>query len=189
MAARIVETDMGTKGATVKAMDRLKAHASQKFDKMVFEYWVAVYNTALQLVPVDTGALRASIRIQKAKPTGQVFERAATLDIVETGYYIVAGGNGVINPKHRKEVDYARAVHDGYFRGGTQLAVVIGLKRKKRVGIGRWVPGNPFLTKAIQANAGTLRDLVDKYMKGKQKTWTANQPPVTFSVPTIIRNP
>jgi len=191
MAARIVEEDFNTKGYTIDAMQRLAKHADGRFEHMVFRYWIEVYNNALMEVPVDTGALRASIRIQKAKPTRGLYERAAKSHTVETGWYIVAGGGGVINPKHRKEVNYARAVHDGYFSDGTQMAVVFGYKRKKKVGIGQWRPGNPFLTRAIQKTAPFLENLLKEYMNEKAKIWVANQPsvPSRFNIPTIIRNP
>ncbi len=61
---------------------------------------------AKMLCPVDTGALRKSIRVE---PTAHR----------EGGYYeagVTAGGGGVINPKTGREVDYAAYVELGTSR-------------------------------------------------------------------------
>ncbi len=56
---------------------------------------------ARALCPADTGALRASIRVER------VGQNAAAL---------VAGGAAYVNPKTGRPVDYAAAVHDGTSR-------------------------------------------------------------------------
>ena len=56
---------------------------------------------AKSLCPVDTGALRASIRAEKRGPNMTV---------------LAAGGEGFINPSTGRVVDYAGFVHDGTSR-------------------------------------------------------------------------
>lgn len=189
MAARIVETDLGTKQGAVDAFHRVARHAPDKFTTMMWKYWWRVYQTALQEVPVDTGALRASIRIQRVKETSNKYVVGRTMSHVEAIYMILAGGGGIINPRHKREVDYARAVHDGHFTRGTTLMSVAGSKKKKKVGVGRWVPPNPFLTRAIQQNSEYLTQLLREYMDGKVKAWTeGGLPPAVGGVPTVIFN-
>jgi len=75
-------------------------------------------------------------------------------------YYILAGGGGVINPIHGREVDYARAVHDGTSR---QAA-------------------NPFLDRAIAATNREFEEFINKYFKWIETEWAKDQPPVSWSV-------
>lgn len=56
---------------------------------------------AKSLCPVETGALRASIRAEGRGPLTTV---------------LVVGGGGFVNPRTGREVDYARYVHDGTSR-------------------------------------------------------------------------
>lgn len=56
---------------------------------------------AKSLCPVETGALRSSIRAERHGPLTAV---------------LVAGGGGFVNPRTGREVDYARHVHDGTSR-------------------------------------------------------------------------
>ena len=65
---------------------------------------------AKAVVPVDTGALRRSIR-QEPKPRREG-------DSYEAG--ISAGGGGVVNPKTGREVDYAGFVEWGTSRAPAQ---------------------------------------------------------------------
>ena len=57
--------------------------------------------TAKALCPVETGALRSSIRGERRGPLASA---------------LVAGGGGFLNPRTGREVDYARYVHDGTSR-------------------------------------------------------------------------
>jgi len=189
MAMRIEEEDFGTKRATINKLNQISRDAPTKLDKMVFAFFKKVYMTALEEVPVDTGALRASIRLQKGEPSGK-FVVGRGLENAESSYKIIAGGGGVINPKHRKEVDYARAVHDGHFAGGTGLVTIKGRKSKKRVGKGRWTPGRPFLSTAIQKNRAYLDQLVKEYMDDIEAEWVKDQPmPNIWKLPIRLRSP
>jgi len=72
---------------------------------------------AKAVVPVDTGALRRSIR-QEPKPRKEG-------DGYEAG--ITAGGGGVVNPKTGREVDYAAYVEFGTSRTPAQPYLRPGL--------------------------------------------------------------
>jgi hypothetical protein len=193
MALRIEEYDFGTKKGAIRAATRLQRHAPQRFPRAVWKYWYKVYQFALQEVPVDTGALRRSIRIVRGKEnvTGE-YVRGVSLKGVEVNHMIVAGG-GVINPRHGKEVDYAQAVHDGYYSGGrrrTRLPRSAGLtktgrRRTRMIAMGRWVPGNPFLTRAIRKAEPYFKQVMREYMDEKEKLWIEGQTmPNIFSLPT-----
>lgn len=161
MAARIEETDFGTKNATIRKIIELKREAPGMFDRLLFRYWQKVYSQAVREVPVDTAALRNSIRIQKGrKGVGRKYEVGKRHHISE--FYIIAGGGGVINPKHKREVDYARAVHEGTAR----------------------TPPNRFLNRAIEKTNKDLEEFLKKYMDWYAKTWSEDQPPIpaTWSV-------
>jgi len=72
---------------------------------------------AKTVVPVDTGALRKSIR-QEPRPRREG-------DGYEAG--ITAGGGGVVNPKTGQEVDYAAYVEYGTSRAPAQPYLRPGL--------------------------------------------------------------
>jgi len=86
-----------------EAFERAALEALDEATRRGVEYAKAV-------VPVDTGALRRSIR-QEPKPQR------------EDGYYvagITAGGGGVVNPRTGREVDYAAYVEFGTSRAPAQ---------------------------------------------------------------------
>lgn len=156
MAARLSEHDFGTKGATKRKMRQLQREAPVVFNQLLFRYWQKVYSHAVRFVGVDTGALRATIRIQKGKDTTGQYVVSRGHAVSE--YYILAGGGGIINPKHKRIVDYAAAHHDGVPSRG--------------------IPGNPFLDKAIRATEKDLDDFFNKYGDWYLKTWAEDQPTV-----------
>jgi len=160
MAVRIVEDDFGTKGATIKKLKQLQREGPKRFEKMALMYWQRVYANAVRDCPVDTGALRASIRIKKGKSNMRSYEvaRGSVEGVLE--YYIIAGGGGVINPKHRREVHYALAVHDG-----------VPVRR---------IPANPFLDRAIQKTEAYLWELMKKHANWYVKEWAKDQPAITM---------
>ena len=80
-------------------LSNLDVKLSRALDEALEEIAEKIRDDAKSLVPVDTGALKKSIRIEK-KEKLQVS--------------IVAGGGGVINPRTGREVDYA-----GYVEFGT----------------------------------------------------------------------
>ena len=155
MSVRIEETDFGTKDATYKALDRLIKENPSKLDLYLLRYFIEVYKYALKFCPVDTGALRASIRIRRGQQKLAPYTKAVGKRTGDHSFYITAGGE-VINPKHKKLVDYAMAVHDGYMAGG------------------RWVPGRPFLLQAITAAEKDFADNVNKYLDWVEKVWSSD---------------
>jgi HK97 gp10 family phage protein len=80
-----------------------------------------IVELARALCPVDTGALASSIRAERRGPG-----EAA----------VVAGGDGFVNPRTGRPVDYASAVHDGTSR----------------------LPPRPFLEQAVQAQRLVLAE-------------------------------
>jgi HK97 gp10 family phage protein len=77
---------------------------------------------AKQIVPVDTGALRRSIRLEPEPHR-------------EDGSYVAgisAGGGGVINPRTGREVDYAGFLEWGTSRAPAQPYLRPGLRHAAR---------------------------------------------------------
>jgi len=180
MAMTIVEQDFGTKAATAQVLERMHRQHPRYFDMALWGWWKKVYLDAIKYVPVDTGALRHSIRIQRGRQPQGPFNTGAglgringkDLDEYATEFYILAGGMGVINPKKETEVDYAQAVHDGYVSGGS------------------WHQGRPFLTQAIEKNIGTLSTDMEKYLNWYEENWQSDQPipsPYMYQLPTKIK--
>ena len=50
MAARIEETDFGTKNATIKKCNQMAAENPKKFESMMRKYWYKVYENAVQAI-------------------------------------------------------------------------------------------------------------------------------------------
>jgi hypothetical protein len=180
MAIRLVEQDFGTKAATAKVLRKMYHEHPDFFDLALWQWWRQVYLDAIKFVPVDTGALRRSIRIQRGAQGSGPYNVGAgvttvnkqELDEVVREFYILAGGFGVINPKHNREVDYAQAVHDGYqtSRG--------------------WRPGRPFLTRALNKHIGTLASDMEKYLQWYEDNWEETEPipnPQVFHLDTKIK--
>ena len=81
---------------------------------------------ARSFCPVDTGALMASIRVEMRGPHDAA---------------LVAGGGGFVNPRTGREVDYARAVHDGT----------------------AWMQARPFLLQAVlQERLRFIREMFER---------------------------
>jgi len=79
----------------------LDVKLNKVLDEALEEIAEKIRDDAKSLAPVDTGALRKSIRIEKKG---------------ELQVSIVAGGGGVINPRTDREVDYAGFVEFGTSR-------------------------------------------------------------------------
>jgi len=181
--AIVTETDLGTKEGAKTALQRIKKNGGVRFRHLMYRYFQQVYFYALLECPVDTGALRASIRLSRSK-----FSEAGDYSVNRSvqfdddtkpwEYTISAGGQGVINPKHRREVDYAAAVHDGYTMKN-----------------GVWHPGDEFLNRAFARGDVDYALNVEKWWEEIGKMWEAGglkAPPLNFSVDwvrTAIRRP
>jgi len=75
-----------------------------------------IRDDAKGFVPVDTGALRKSIRV----------EEKGSLEVS-----IIAGGGGVINPRTGREVDYAGYVEFGTSRASPQPYMQPALEKNR----------------------------------------------------------
>ena len=75
-----------------------------------------IRDDAKGFVPVDTGALRKSIRVEKK----------GSLEVS-----IIAGGGGVINPRTGREVDYAGYVEFGTSRASPQPFMQPALEKNR----------------------------------------------------------
>jgi len=193
MAVRIEETDLGTKQATKDKIREIQKEKYQKFIWLSWRYWNKVYQYALQECPVGTpastgrkgyigGSLRASIRIARGTPSDRIFKMGpfgvsiSGQDEYSWTYHIQAGGGGVINPNYGREVDYAKAVHDGWVN---------------RKGIFR--PGNPFLTRALMRGEAEFKKMTDEMMNWIERKWSEGAlnsvPPRGYFVPTRLQVP
>ena len=180
MAARIAETSFGTKRATIEKIDEIIELKGRRFQWLMYRYWLRVYEYAIAECPVQTGALRASIRIHRGAIRSRSYNPGAfgvTMGFATTEerweYYITAGGAGIINPIHKREVDYAKAVHDGWVDGRGRLHL-----------------GNPFLTRAIMRAEGEFRETVKDMLDWVEKKWSEgalkNIPPKGYFTPLRI---
>lgn len=186
MAMRVVETDFGTKQATINKIREIQEKKYQQFTWLSWRYWWAVYQYALQECPVGTpestgkpgyigGSLRQSIRIARGSPSGM---NMGPFGVSVSGggdyswiYHIQAGGAGVINPNYGREVHYAAAVHNGWMdkRGG-------------------WHPGNPFLDRAVMRAEAEFKKMTDEMLDWVERKWAEGAlrdvPPRAYFAPT-----
>ena len=209
MAARIQEMDFGTKPATRKKMREMQTMVPSRWQRMMTRYWTKVYQNTIESITemgaVDTGALRQSIRLIQNVSLAPGLSNTGNYEIgrgESQSAYIVAGGGGVINPRHKREVDYAQAVHDGYFKTkASKKAVMTFNKKRTKSGLpkvkvtqleelglgGGWVPGRPFLDDGIRKTEPYLEQLMKEYMDGKEHAWESDQPLVNpYSASMII---
>lgn len=207
MAFRIEEFDLGTKPKTRKKLLEMKNDTPKKWRSLMNRYWYKVYENCVQAITdmgaVDTGALRDSIRLeQNIAPIGIKHEVIRTGDADES-VYLVAGGGGYINPKKNTEVDYASAVHDGYFRKKSYKKQwkMFNLKRKKNklkrispaksigtsVQAAGWIAGRPFLDEGIKRTEQYLEELLNQYGNDISVEWEKDQPLVNpYSLPLLV---
>ncbi|MEM2163907.1 MAG: HK97 gp10 family phage protein [Candidatus Bathyarchaeia archaeon] len=113
----------------VAKLESLSDRLGELSDEALAELADRIVEDAKSLCPVDTGSLRRSIRWER-DPSG--------------GVIIAAGGGGVINPRTKREVDYA-----AYVEFGTSRA-----------------PAQPFLQPAIEQNISALEEILAKKIEG-----------------------
>jgi len=97
-------------------LSNLEEKLSRALNEALEEIAEKISDDAKNFAPVDTGALRKSIRTEK-KGKLQVS--------------VVAGGGGVINPKTGREVDYAGYVEFGTSRMAPQPYMQPALEKNK----------------------------------------------------------
>jgi HK97 gp10 family phage protein len=104
-------------------LERLASRIGELSGEALVELAEHIVEDAKALCPVDTGSLKRSIRYER-DPDGSII--------------IAAGGGGVINPRTRREVDYAAYVEFGSSRS----------------------PAQPFLQPALEKNLPNLEPLL-----------------------------
>ncbi|MEM2351651.1 MAG: HK97 gp10 family phage protein [Thermoproteota archaeon] len=104
-------------------IESLSGRLNELSDEALAELAERIVEDAKALCPVDTGSLRRSIRWERDSSGGVV---------------IAAGGGGIINPRTKREVDYA-----AYVEFGTSRA-----------------PAQPFLQPAIEQNIQVLEAIL-----------------------------
>jgi hypothetical protein len=158
MGVVVIETDFGTKRATLLRLEEMRDKKKAMLEQKMYKYWQKVYMTAIEECPKDTGALAASIRLRKkgetTQPSSGPYGISMASGDVEIEWYITAGGAGSINPKHNREVDYAQAVHEGYRDAG-----------------GKWHPPNRFLERAFQKCNKELFRFMDEVGRWYEEEW------------------
>jgi HK97 gp10 family phage protein len=103
-------------------LENLASRIDELSGEALIELAEQIVDDAKALCPVDTGSLRRSIRYER-DPDGSIV--------------IAAGGGGVVNPRTRREVDYAAYVEFGTSRS----------------------PAQPFLQPALEKNLPNLEGL------------------------------
>lgn len=154
-----IEEDIKThkgKMRTIEATKRAEKISFEEFEKSFKNYFKLLLQLAKRNCPVDTGTLRASIRLENepkgggglgGKIHGEVERHAGW------GKRVVAGGM-LINPKTGNICDYATFVHDGHFTR-----------------TGSFVPPRPFIDDALREADEYLIKCADKYLAKIGKEW------------------
>lgn len=167
--ATVIESDLGTKDMAIRACQRIREMRDDKLDHMMAMFWRKVYYRAIQECPKETGALASSHRVKRADEEasgpntvalrgGMSGATGTSADDVVKQWYITAGGEGVVNPRHGKEVDYAEAVHNGYRRGK------------------KWISGNPWLARAWNKSVTDFDQFVEDYINWIKEEWGDETP-------------
>jgi len=172
MSVQVLIDDGGTIKATLQKIEQIKRESPAKFDKIMKVFMQRVYMETLNEMNSmgirDTGALMASTRIEKGRSTG-LYDVSQNDN--DSSWKIISGGGGVFNTKNKREVDYAKAVHDGY---STQS--------------GGWVPGRPYLDMTWAKMEGQWKRDLSKYLVWIEKTWGEDQPSaamLTWKLPLL----
>ena len=157
--AYVTETDFGKKESTKKKYLEIKNNLPRVLDANIRIYLLKLYLYAIQEVPVLTGALRATIRIETVENTVSPTEAVGQASF-SNEYMLVAGDSGIINPMHMKEVNYAAIVN----------------------------MQNPFIDRAIMLAEGDADMALDNTMQWVLKTWADDDPGsgLQFSLPVAM---
>ena len=155
-----VEEDIKVKKSkekTIKAIEETEKISFEEFEKSFKEYFRVLLESARMHCPVDTGTLRATIRLED-EPEGGGGLGGRIHGEVERhagfGKRITAGGM-LVNPKTGRICDYATFVHEGHFNVLT----------------GNFVEPRPFLDQALRDADNYLVKCADKYLKKIGDRW------------------
>jgi hypothetical protein len=147
----IEENDGGTK---MRVRNQIKKDGETISDEVKSELehiWSLIEQAASEMCPVDTGALRSTIKTSENGGEGAISATSMTSsDIFNKS--LIAGDDSVINWKTQKPTSlYAGFVHDGHaLRDGSM-----------------W-EGIPFLVEALLAYEGELEAAVDRAVQNLQ---------------------
>jgi len=97
-------------------LSNLDVKLKRALEEALEEIAEKIRDDAKDLVPVDTGSLRKSIRVEKEG---------------ELQVSVIAGGGGVINPRTGREVDYAGFVEFGTSRMSPQPYMQPALEKNR----------------------------------------------------------
>ena len=164
--------DGGSIEATRRKIEEIKRNSSKVFDSVVYKFMQAVHfetiNEMNSMGILDTGALMSSTRVER---NGKIAKYDNSLSQTESNWQIISGGGGIYNYKNKSEVDYAKAVHDGYATAN-----------------GRWIPGRPYLDSSWAKMEGQWQNHLSNYLKWIEETWSKDQPSAIteFRLPLMI---
>jgi hypothetical protein len=156
MVIIISETDDGTKMKTKYEIEKFSRKLPEEIRAELEEIWDKIWMEAINLCPIDTGALASSIKVLEGASETLGGMGGGNVKTVTAGpslsgelvfdRTIMAGDEIIINPKTGKSTAvYASLVHDGHMmRDGT------------------FWHGVPFLTEAVAKYEGELMAAVDK---------------------------
>lgn len=151
----IFESDNGTKAECRKKLEKFQETLPEEIRKRLDMVWDKIWNDAIMLCPIETGALAASIKVIEGGMGGFLGGIVAFPIYDKT---IVAGDIAVTNPKTNIPTsEYALLVHDGHPTKG-----------------GGFVSANPFLLDALRMNEAELMEAVDEAMKMAGQDYEAN---------------
>lgn len=142
----ITESDNGGKTRTQQALKKVQEDLPEKIRARLNAVWDKIWNDAIMLCPVETGALASSIKVIEGGMLGESGLIKAFTIFDKT---IMAGDIIIVNPRSGMPTsEYALLVHDGHptKSGGS-------------------VPAQPFLTDALAMNETELMAAVDDAMK------------------------
>jgi hypothetical protein len=155
MVVGIEESDGGTKNRTSEELEGISKAISEEAKSNLEAIWNQIYNDAIGLCPVDTGALVSSIKLETDE---EVSEAVNGVSFTMSGSgekavsifngTITAGDESIINEKNKlPTIVYASFVHDGHFSNG------------------RYIEGTYFLTDAVDLHMADLEQAIDEALK------------------------
>jgi hypothetical protein len=164
--------DGGSIEATRRKMEQIQREGPKVFDNVVYKFMRGLRGeTVRQMQSMgirDTGALMSSTRVERQ---GQPARYDIAKREAQSNWKVISGGGGIYNYKNKREVDYAKPVHDGYAtRGGT------------------WVPGRPYLDMAWATFGPKWQLYFSEYLEWIQKEWGEDQPNASmlqFKLPSL----
>jgi hypothetical protein len=148
----IQEDDGGTKKQIKKKVKQVDDTIGEDIKAEIEAWWLEVLQTAQELsLPMDTGSLRDSIRIEDASFVQSSFMVTGDVGEEIANKIIVAGDYVHFNRHGQPSAEYAEAVHEGHpTRGGKGL-----------------VEGRFFLDIALMLHEAELMEILSRVVEKK----------------------